>query len=686
MKNVPKERPQPQRAEEGEMPPWTKPTNSRDARPGHSDIAIESVLESSTSWREVTTHTAGPAGILPLSAEMLLSQPSGNLFGLSQNAGMGWDPSRLLDPEFLILSTHGGMRAEDGRPIALGFHTGHWEVGLLVAEAARELKSLRAVPFAGACTDPCDGRTQGTTGMMDSLPFRNDAAMVLRRLMRSLPTGKGVLGVATCDKGLPAMMMALASAGPLPAVLVPGGVTLLPESGEDAGKVQTIGARFAQQQITLEYAAEVGCRACASPGGGCQFLGTAATSQVVGEALGLSLPHTALAPSGQPIWLDAATRSARALRRLEQMDLGAKDVLTDGALRNAMVLHAAFGGSTNLLIHLPAIAFSAGLKRPTVNEWAAVNREIPRLVDALPNGPRGFATVQVFLAGGVPEVMLHLRAAGLLDTSVSTVSGATLDACLDWWQQSERRNDVRKRLQELDGIEPEDVIMSPEHARARGLTSTLCFPMGNLAPEGSVIKSTAIDPSLVDENQVYRHRGPAKVFITEADAIEAIKNGKIGHGDVIVLICSGPKGAGMQEIYQVTSALKALPHCKHVAVLTDARFSGVSTGACVGHISPEALAGGPIGKVLDGDVIEIMIDRLNLEGSVRLVGDAKHTFQPDESEQVLKQRFPRTDLKPHPQLPADTRLWAALVQASGGVWNGCVYDTDAIIAKLEKCP
>ncbi|MGB6725736.1 MAG: dihydroxy-acid dehydratase, partial [Terracidiphilus sp.] len=201
---------------------------------------------------------------------MLLTEPSGNLFGLTQNAGMGWEPNRLLDPEFLILSTHGGLRAESGEPIALGFHSGHWEVGLLVAEAARELKAMRATPFAGACTDPCDGRTQGTTGMMDSLPYRNDAAIVLRRLMRSLPTSKGTLGVATCDKGLPAMMMGLASAGAKPAVLVPGGVTLLPESGEDAAKVQTIGARFAQNQITLEYAADVGCRACASPGGGCQ--------------------------------------------------------------------------------------------------------------------------------------------------------------------------------------------------------------------------------------------------------------------------------------------------------------------------------------------------------------------------------------------------------------------------------
>jgi putative YjhG/YagF family dehydratase len=614
---------------------------------------------------------------------MLVNQPSGNLFGLTQSAGMGWEPARLLDPEFLILSTHGGVRGEDGRPIALGFHTGHWEVGLLVAEAARELKSLHAVPFAGACTDPCDGRTQGTAGMMDSLPYRNDAAMVLRRLMRSLPTRKGVLGVATCDKGLPAMMMALASSGARPAVLVPGGVTLLPEDGEDAGKVQTIGARFAQQQITLEYAADMGCRACASPGGGCQFLGTAATAQVVGEALGLSLPHTALAPSGHPIWLDAARRSSRALMRMHQSGLGTEDVLTGAAVRNAMVLHAAFGGSTNLLLHLPAIAFHAGLPRPSVKEWAGVNREVPRLVDALPNGPRGFATVQVFLAGGVPEVMLHLRAAGFLDASVTTVSGETLGACLDWWEQSERRHALRKSLQEQDGIDPDDVIMTPDRARARGLTSTVCFPIGNLAPEGAVIKSTAIDPSIIDENNVYRHRGPARVFTTEEAAIRAIKAGEVAHGDVVVLICGGPKGAGMQETYQVTSALKMLPHCKHVAVITDARFSGVSTGACVGHVSPEALAGGPVGKVLEGDLIEIVIDRERLTGSVHLVGDAGGFFGHEEGARKLLERGPRADLRPHPDLPDDTRLWAALVHASGGVWGGCVYDADRIIGKLE---
>src|SRR6185295_9000669 len=255
---------------------------------------------------EIRTKAPGPTEKLPVTEDLLLNRPSGDLFGMTQDAGMGWNPAELGRKQFLILSTLGGVRAPDGTPIALGYHTGHWEIGLLVQGAARELRTLGAIPFAGFVSDPCDGRTQGTHGMFDSLPYRNDAAQVFRRLIRSLPLRAGVLGVATCDKGLPAMMMALAGMKDLPSVLVPGGVTLPPESGEDAGKIQTIGARFSHGLISLQEASDLGCRACASPGGGCQFLGTAATSQVVGEALGMSLTHSALAPSGQAVWTDMA--------------------------------------------------------------------------------------------------------------------------------------------------------------------------------------------------------------------------------------------------------------------------------------------------------------------------------------------------------------------------------------------
>ena len=648
-------------------------------------ISLASVLQSDDALtRDVATHAPGPSGKLPITPEMLLNRPSGDVFGLSLNVGMGWPADQLGGPEVLLLSTHGGTRADDGTPIALGFHTGHWEVALLVAEAARELRSLGAVPFSGAVTDPCDGRTQGTTGMLDSLPYRNDAAIVFRRLIRSLPTRRGVIGAATCDKGLPAMLMALAATHDLPTVLVPGGVTLLPEAGEDAGKIQSLGARFAHQEITLEYAAEAACHTCATPGGGCQFLGTAATSQVVAEALGMALPHTALAPSGQAVWLDAAKRSARTVLRLGELGLTTRHVLTDAAVRNAMVLHAAFGGSTNLLLHIPAIAFSAGLRRPTAKDWLELNRQIPRLVDALPNGPRNFATVQVFLAGAVPETMLHLRRAGLLDTSVITVTGEKLDTSLDWWQDSRRRHELRAMLQQNDGIDPDDVIMSPDRARTRGLTPTVCFPVGNIAPEGAVIKSTSIDPSVVGEDGVFRMRGPAKVFVSEKAAIRAIKDGSVRAGDVMVMACGGPMGSGMQETYQVTAALKHLSFGKHVAVITDARFSGVSTGACIGHITPEALAGGAIGKLRDGDVIEIVVDRVKLTASVDFVGEDGKEFDAAEGAKRLASRAPRTDLAPDPALPDDTRLWAALVQCSGGVWGGCVYDADAIVKAVGK--
>ncbi len=632
---------------------------------------------------KIRTRGDSPAGQLPITEEQLRESPSGDLFGLTQSAGMGWDPSALRGDSYLILNTHGGVRADDGAPVALGYHTGHWEIGLQVQAAANQLKENGKVPYAAHCSDPCDGRTQGTDGMFDSLPFRNDAAIVMRRQIRSLPTRKGVIGVATCDKGLPAMMMALASSGDFPAVLVPGGVTLPPsEGGEDAGAVQTIGARFSHGMLSLDEAATLGCKACGSPGGGCQFLGTAATSQVVGEALGLAPFHSALAPSGSEVWLEIATRAAHLIQDLKSNGFGVNQIITDAAVRNAMVVHAAFGGSTNLLLHIPAIAHAAGLRRPTVADWQEVNAVVPRLVSVLPNGPEMYPTVNVFLAGGVPEVMLHLRDLGLLDTSVTTVEGQSWNTLLDEWKDSERRQRFRAVLQEQEGVNPDSVIMSPERAKERGLTSTVVFPTGNLAPEGALIKGTAIDPTVVDDDGVYRKEGPAKVFPSEQAAMAAIKAGEIKAGDVMVLAGIGPMGTGMEETYQVTSALKFLPFGKHVAVITDGRFSGVSTGACIGHLGPEALVGGPIGKVQEGDVIRIEIDRNNNIGTVNMVGVGEERFDHEEGARILEGRSSRPDLAPHARLPEDTKLWAALQAQSGGTWGGCVYDVPALTAKL----
>lgn len=647
---------------------------------------LDAILGTEQYVEETRLQSEGPPGRLPINEEMLLNEPSGNLFGLTQNAGMGWNPKDVGRPQYLIISTQGGLRDPDGRPAALGYHTGHWEIELLVRQAAKTLRHQGVLPFAAYCSDPCDGRTQGTMGMFDSLPYRNDAAMIMRRLIRSLPQRQGVMGVATCDKGLPAMTLALVGCSHLPGIIVPGGVTLPAAAAEDAGAVQTISARFAHDMIDLDYAATMGCRACGSPGGGCQFLGTAATAQIVAEALGITIPHSALSPSGEPIWLDMAHRSALALLRLTAENIPLSTILTPHAVENAMLVHAAFGGSTNLLLHVPAIAHAAGLPRPEIDDWNRINRLTPRLVDALPNGPRNHPTVQVFMAGGAPEVMLHLRQMGLLNLDVMTVTGEKLSTVLDWWEQSQRRQVARDRLLRASQVNPGQVIMDADAAKRAGLTSTLVFPVGNIAPQGSVIKATAIDPSVVDDEEVYRHRGNARVFVSERDAMEAIKGlseNPVQAGDVLLLIGAGPSGTGMEETYQVTSALKFIPWGKTVSVLTDARFSGVSTGACIGHIGPEALAGGPIGKLRDGDVVEIVIDRRNWTGSINFVGTADRVLSSAEADALLETRPMHPRLQAHPRLPDDTRLWAALQRASGGVWAGCVYDVDKIVDTID---
>ena len=283
----------------------------------------------------------------------------------------------------------------------------------------------------------------------------------------------------------------------------------------------------------------------------------------------------------------------------------------------------------------------------------------------------------------MPEVMLHLRDLGLLELGALSATGQTLEAMLNAWEGSERRRRFKEVLSEKDGVSAAEVILSPGEAAARGMKGTVSLLTGNLAPDGAVVKSAAIDPDLFDADGVYRKEGPARVFTRERDAIRAIKEGVIQAGDVMVLTGVGPAGTGMEETYQVTSALKHLPFGGQVALVTDARFSGVSTGACVGHVGPEGLAGGPIGKVREGDLVKIVIDSNRSTGTLDLVGEGDVRFSAAEGASRLQRRKSRPDMLPDESLPDDTRLWAALQAVSGGTWGGCVYDTPRIEALLS---
>ena len=633
----------------------------------------------------IITTVPGAVGRLPVTEPFLLEAASGDFFGGVQTAAMLQRPPRSFSKDYLILSTLGGIRDDNGKAVAAGYHTGHFELGDLGRAAAEVFNALGVEPFAGYVSDPCDGRTNGTSGMFDSLPYRNDAAMVFRRLIRSLPRRNGVLGIATCDKGAPAMMMALASLGDLPGIFVPGGVTLATQGPSNTAEIQATPARFAHHEVTLDWAAVEGCRTCASPGGGCQFLGTAASMQVIGEALGLSLPHSALAPSGLPIWREVAKASAAQLVSLREQGIGMRDILSWEAAENAIAVHLAFGCSTNLLLHIPAILYHAGIRIPTVADWARLNAKVKRIVSVLPNGPVNHPTVRAYLAGGVPEVMLHLREMGLLHLDVMTVTGKTLGDNLSWWEQSRRRQELKARLQQTDGVDAADVIMSPDKAEQAGLTATLVFPTGNICPDGSVIKATAIDSKLCPGN-VFSGRFRARVFVTEDDAIRAIKStgdDRINPCEIVVLTCLGPTAACMPETFQCTSALKYTRALSGTPLITDGRFSGVSTGPCIGHVGPEAIDGGPIGKLLDGDLIEVIIDRSTLTGSLNLVGDTSTEIGNGSiaiGDALFASRESRSDLAPQPGLPEDGEYFGAL---QSGTWTGAVYDTRKIKRALR---
>jgi putative YjhG/YagF family dehydratase len=641
--------------------------------------------------------TTAPARTTPLTLTISdFEGASGDQFAFQQNAAMSADNPRLNPAarNIHVVSTHGGFIGKNGQRLAASAHTGSAELHLLIEGACEALIDSGYFPIASYCSDNCDGRTQGTLGGFDSLPSRNDAYRAMIGQCRSLPQRRGVLGVATCDKGLPAVMMMLAAAGhqlKLPGIVVLGGVALPPAiddsnravweaagvSPEDAGKSQSLGSRLALGQVTLEQASLIGCAACATVGGGCQFFGTAATAQVIAEALGMALPHTALAPSGQPIWEDSGRRAALALDQMIESGTTMKDILTADAVHNAMVIHAMSGGSTNLLLHIPAICRKAGLEIPTVEQWNNINREVPRILSVLPNGPVNHVTVRAFLAGGVPEMMLHARSLGLLKLDAKTVTGKCLGDVLEDWESSDRREYVRETLREQDGVDPDEVIMAPAKAKKMGLEATVIIHRGNLAPEGALVKSSVMDPVLFDANGVFKSVRDARVFTGIESCMNTIRAGKIKADDAIVLIGLGPM-VGMPEIANVTNALKDIPGLEHVVVITDARFSGHNKGASFGHVTPEALKGGPIGKVVDGDKIQVYVNRPQLEASIDLVIHHDGHWSVERGSQVLQGRETRNDLMIDPRCPEEVIQFGLSTESA---WKGCVADT-AGLARL----
>ena len=538
--------------------------------------------------------------------------------------------------------------------------------------APRPRRCASAAPCRSpaAVSDPCDGRTQGTDGMMDSLAYRNDAAIVLRRLIRSLPTGRGVMAVGTCDKGLPAMLLALAGAADLPGIAVPGGVTL-PAARGRGRRHRAVHRRAlrARRWSTSSTPPRWAAARAARPAAAASSSAPRRPRRWWPRRSGSTLPHAALAPSGTPVWLDLAPPLG--LRRCCAWRPRAPrvgDLLTDGAVRNAMLAHAAFGGSTNLLLHLAGVAREAGLRAP---DGRRLDRRQPRDAAARRRAaqrpaqpPDGARAPRRRRAGGAAAP----AARSACSTSTPAPSPAAGARRRPGLVGGERRSAQagRERLREA-GVDPDDVIAPPATARARGLAPTLVFPVGNLAPRGlrgqgdldrreprcaATCSTTAGRPAC--SPRASRPCGRSRR--ADGDALRP--------GDVLVLAGAGPLGTGMAEIASITIALKLLPWGREVAVLTDGRFSGVSTGPCIGHVSPEALAGGPIGRLRDGDLVEIDVDRARLDGQRRprrRRGPALHARARRPARWRRATSTPRSP--PHPRLPDDTRLWAALQAA-----------------------
>lgn len=555
----------------------------------------------------------------------------------SLRLGMGWKKEDLDKVQIIVESTYGKS------------HPGSVHLNELVAEAMKEIKDIGEAPSDYYATDICDGQSQGHDGMNYSLPSREMIANVIE-IHAGATSFDGGLFISSCDKGVPAHLMAIARIN-IPSVIMPGGIM---GAGPDLLTLEQVGtysAMFKRGEITKEqydFYRENACPGC----GACSFMGTAATMQVLSEALGLALPGAAILLGGSEVLKEYARKSARAVVDLAKKEIKASDILTKEAFENALIVHAAIGGSTNAMLHIPAIARQLGI-RITADDFDRIHRNIPFILNVRPSGQ--WPAEYVYHSGGVPAIMNKLR--DYLHLDVLTVTGKTLRENLDEFNMEES---YVKYTPVKTGFDKDKVIQNIQNPlNSSGAVSVL---KGNIAPEGCVIKHSALPKAMWDVTL------KARVFDCEEEAFEAVINRDIKPKDAVIIRYEGPRGSGMPEMFYTTEAIASDETLNStVALITDGRFSGATRGPAIGHVSPEAASGGPIALIEDGDLIRINIS----ERSINIIGIKEEEKSPEEVEGILEERrkayVPKKPRFNKGVLGTYTRL------ASSGIEGGTIY-------------
>ena len=526
--------------------------------------------------------------------------------------GTGWKKEDLEKPQIMVESTYGDS------------HPGSGHLNLLVEEVRKGVAEAGGFGARYFCTDICDGESQGTDGINYSLASREMIANMIEIHANATPFDGGVY-LSSCDKGMPGNLIGLARVD-IPAVVVPGGTM---NAGPEMLTLEQLGmysAKFERGEIDEEKLDWAKCNACPSCGA-CSFIGTASTMQIMAEALGLALPGTALMPATAPELKKAAYDAGKQLMKLVEMGIAAKDIVTMESLENAIMVHAAISGSTNAVMHIPAIAHEFGFEIDA-DTFDRMHRGAHYLLNIRPAGD--WPAQYFYYAGGVPRVMEEIKS--MLHLDVMTVTGKTLGENLEELKKNgfyEHCDAILKEKSALIGkeIKRTDIIADFDHAI--GTEGSIAILRGNLAPEGAVIKHTACP------KEMFHARLNAKPYDSEEEAIDAILKGKVVPGDAVFIRYEGPRGSGMPEMFYTGEAICSDPKlAASVALITDGRFSGASRGPVVGHVSPEAAAGGPIAFVEEGDLIELDVENRRLA----IVGVKGEEKTGEEIAQILEER------------------------------------------------